>query len=46
MTFVDLNGNEKIKITTGQLTEKGLKNVGDRRNTFIKAETYFAELKN
>ena len=45
MTFVDLNGNEKIKITTGQLTEKGLKNVVDRRNTFIKAETYFAELK-
>jgi len=45
MTFVDLNGNEKIKITTGQLTEKALKNVVDRNNTFVRAETYFAELK-
>ena len=45
MTFVDLNGNEKIKITTGQLTEKTLKNVVDRKNTFVRAETYFAELK-
>jgi hypothetical protein len=45
MTFIDLNGNEKIKVTTGQLTEKSLKNVVDRSNTFVKAETYFPELK-
>ena len=45
MTYIDLNRQEKIKVTTGQLTEKGLKNVVDRRNTFIKAETYFPELK-
>ncbi|WP_310494864.1 sensor histidine kinase [Dechloromonas sp.] len=45
MTFVDLNGNEKIKVTTSQLTEKSLKNVVDRSNTFVKAETYFPELK-
>jgi len=45
MTFVDLDGNEKIKVTTGQLTEKSRKNVVDRRNTFVKAETYFPELK-
>ena len=45
MTFVDLNGQEKIKVTTGNLTEKGLKNVVDRNNTFVRAETYFAELK-
>lgn len=45
MTFVDLAGNEKVKITTGDLTQKSLKNVVDRSNTFIKAETYFAELK-
>ena len=45
MTFVDLAGNEKVKITTGDLTPKSLKNVVDRSNTFIKAETYFAELK-
>ncbi|MBU3696602.1 HAMP domain-containing sensor histidine kinase [Dechloromonas sp.] len=45
MTFVDLGGNEKVKITTSDLTQKSLKNVVDRSNTFIKAETYFAELK-
>lgn len=45
MTFVDLAGNEKIKVTTGKLTEKSLKNVVDRSNTFVKAENYFAELK-
>lgn len=45
MTYVDLNGQEKIKVTTGQLTEKSLKNIADRQNTFVKAETYFPELK-
>ena len=45
MTFVDLAGNEKVKITTGDLTQKSLKNVVDRSNTFVKAETYFSELK-
>ena len=45
MTYVDLDGNEKIKVTTGDLTEKSAKNVVDRSNTFVRAETYFAELK-
>lgn len=45
MTYIDLGGQEKIKVTTGDLTEKSLKNVVDRSNTFVKAETYFAELK-
>ncbi|EKE17400.1 MAG: hypothetical protein ACD_10C00469G0002 [uncultured bacterium] len=45
MTYVDLNGQEKFKVTQGGLTEKSLKNVVDRSNTFVKAETYFAELK-
>ncbi|MBS1129711.1 MAG: ATP-binding region, ATPase-like:Histidine kinase, region:Histidine kinase N-terminal [Proteobacteria bacterium] len=45
MTYVDLNGNEKIKVTSGTLTEKGLRNIGDRGNTFSKAESYFADLK-
>ncbi|MBU1366134.1 MAG: HAMP domain-containing histidine kinase [Gammaproteobacteria bacterium] len=45
MTFVDPDGNEQIKVTTGQLTERGRKNVVDRSNTFVKAENYFAELK-
>lgn len=45
MTFVDLEGNEKVKVTNGNLTEKSLKNVVDRKNTFVRAETYFTELK-
>ena len=45
MSYIDLAGNEKIKVTTGNLTEKSLKNVVDRSNTFVKAENYFAELK-
>jgi signal transduction histidine kinase len=45
MTYIDLDGNEKVKVTTGKLSEKSLKNVADRSNTFVRAETYFAELK-
>jgi signal transduction histidine kinase len=45
MSYIDLSGQEKIKVTNGTLTEKSLKNVVDRNNTFIRAETYFAELK-
>jgi signal transduction histidine kinase len=45
MTFVDLNGQEKIKVTNGNLTEKSLKNVVDRNNTFVRAENYFSELR-
>nr|MBL8412569.1 HAMP domain-containing protein [Dechloromonas sp.] len=45
MTYLDLDGQEKIKVTTGDLTERQLKNVADRANTFAHAETYFAELK-
>lgn len=45
MTYVDLSGQEKIKVTSGNLTDKSLKNVADPRNTFVKAENYFAELK-
>ena len=45
MTYVDLSGQEKIKVTRGDLTDKALKKVADRQNTFVKAETYFADLK-
>ncbi len=44
LTFIDLNGEEKIKITTSDIMDPALKNVADRKNTFVKAETYFAEL--
>lgn len=45
MTYIGLDGQEKIKVTSGNLTEKSLKNVVHRSNTFVGAETYFAELK-
>jgi signal transduction histidine kinase len=45
MTYVGLDGQEKIKVTNGKLTDPALKNVAERGNTFVKAETYFAELK-
>ena len=43
MSFVGLDGQEKVKVTTGNLTDKGLKNVADRRQTFVRAERYFAD---
>ncbi|MCL1939089.1 MAG: ATP-binding protein [Desulfovibrionaceae bacterium] len=45
MTFVDLAGQETIKVATSPLMDPERKNVSDRHNTFVKAETYFAELK-
>ncbi len=44
MTFIDLAGNEKIKVTSGDLTDKRLRNVADPGNTFVRAERYFSEL--
>ena len=44
ITFVDLAGNEKIKVTRGDLTDKRRLNIADPANTFVKAEKYFAEL--
>ncbi len=45
ITFVDLNGQEKVKVTSSQDMPTDLKDVSDRKNTFVRAETYFAELK-
>ena len=45
MTFVDTEGYERIKVTTSSQTDRELKNVSNRLNTYIKAETYFNELK-
>lgn len=45
MTFVDLNGQEQIKVTTAPHMNPELKNVADRKNTFVRAETYFPELR-
>ncbi len=45
MTFVDLQGTEKIKVQQGDLLPPGLRDVSRRENTFVKAETYWPELK-
>lgn len=41
MTFLDLDGKEKIKITTSDLVTAELRDVSKKDNTYCKAETYF-----
>ena len=45
MTYVDPAGNEIIKVTSSDQMDSRRKNVSNRLNTYVKAETYFAELK-
>ncbi|MDR1934708.1 MAG: EAL domain-containing protein [Candidatus Accumulibacter sp.] len=45
MSFVGLDGMEKIKATTSPRVSPELKDVSERKNTYAKAETYFAALK-
>jgi hypothetical protein len=45
MTFVDLAGKEKIKISTSDILKPELYDVSIQDNTFCKAETYFKYLK-
>ncbi|MDL2233127.1 response regulator [Ruminococcaceae bacterium OttesenSCG-928-L11] len=50
ITFVDLNGNERVKVVTDSNKtrypmSRQLKNVSLRENTYIKAETYFPKLR-
>ncbi|MDR1174465.1 MAG: PAS domain S-box protein [Treponema sp.] len=45
MTYIDLEGNEVLKVTTSDQMDPRKKNVSNRLNTYIKAETYFEELK-
>jgi signal transduction histidine kinase len=44
MTFVDLDGVEKIKVTTVPWLSPKLQNIKKRENTFCKAETYGSSL--
>ena len=44
MSFVDLNGQEKIKISATDLLPKGLRNISLQKNTWCQAETYFKAL--
>ncbi|MDR1319224.1 MAG: methyl-accepting chemotaxis protein, partial [Treponema sp.] len=45
MTYVDLEGNELVKVTSSDQMDRRRRNVSNRLNTYVKAETYFAELK-
>lgn len=45
MTFVGLDGQEKIKVLASDRLRPGLRNISRRENTYSKAETYFADLK-
>jgi hypothetical protein len=45
MTFIDLSGREKVKVTTTDLLPQTLGDVSSRENTWCRAETYFSELK-
>ena len=44
MTFVDLAGREKVKIVNSPRMAPELKDVSQRRNTYVQAETYFHDL--
>ena len=45
MTFVDLDGMERVKVLQGDVLTPGLRNISNPENTFVKAETYWPELK-
>ena len=45
MSFVDPSGQETVKVATAPHMSARRGNVADRRNTYVRAETYFAELK-
>ena len=44
ITFIDLNGKEKIKIKNGRIS-KDLRDVSKKYNTFCRAEDYFSNFK-
>ncbi|GHT81796.1 hypothetical protein AGMMS49960_05230 [Betaproteobacteria bacterium] len=44
MTFVGLDGKERIKVTTSDRSNPALQDVSQRRNTYARAETYFPAL--
>ncbi len=44
ITYVDLNGQERIKASQGHVLPQGLRDVSQKANTWSKAETYFQAL--
>ncbi|MET7013578.1 sensor histidine kinase [Uliginosibacterium flavum] len=45
ISFVDLNGRERVKVEAGTLLSPQLRDVSRSANTFVKAENYWPELK-
>ncbi len=45
MTFVDLSGQEKMKVSATELLGSELQDISDKRNTWCGAETYFDDLR-
>ncbi len=45
MTFIDLEGVERLKVVKSELFTSELKDISVKENTFIKAESYFPALK-
>ena len=45
MSFIDLQGRERVKVTTGDLTSRELRDVSRPTETFIKAERYWPALR-
>ncbi len=45
MSFVDLQGRERVKVVTGDLMPGELRDVSNPLHTFLKAERYWPELK-
>lgn len=44
LTFVDLKGQERVKIAATEVLGKELRDVSKKENTWCRAETYFTEL--
>lgn len=44
MSFIDRSGRERVKVTTGDLMPKALRDVSRPEQTFVKAERYWPEL--
>ncbi len=45
ISFISLDGVEQIKITTDDVMDPTLKDVSQKQNTFVGAETYYEKLK-
>ncbi len=45
MSYIGLDGRERVKVVTGKRTSPQLHDVSKPENTFVRAEHYFAQLK-